>query len=194
MRGKSQPDQLQLYNSYRTIPNWSPPMVTIISISNLQADWNPFSQGTKTPQLPPAPHILPTEAMPNNFRSSAEIRPLCHLLQLRPRYFPTELPMMYMASSRGGFGDPGSTEVPDQIILCRHTESMTASRIKQHEWISFSLGRRPDHFSSLRVCSRLVLDYRSRDNCSTCFDSDFSPVGHWIQLLRHGVLRWVSEN
>lgn len=85
--------------------------------------------------------------MPNNFRSSAEIRPLCHLLQLRPRYFPTELPMMYIASSRGGFGDPGSTELPDQIILCTRKAWPHPESNRMSGFFFFLLGRRPDRFS-----------------------------------------------
>lgn len=169
------------------------PIITIISISNLQAYWNPFSQGTKTPQIPPAPHILShAEQFPLFCRNSASVLP-SPTPALRPRYFPELL--MYIASSRGGFGDPGSTELPDHKTHGKHNHVQI-----QTGWVVFffyspSPGSEIRSFLfSLRVCSQLVLHCRSRDNCNACLDSDCSPVGHWIQLLRRGVLRWVSEN
>lgn len=101
MRGKVKPNQFRIRNSDTPYTSRPP----IISISNLQAPVNTIPQGTKTLQVPQHSMASSSGAMPNNSRTSADIRPPCHLLQLRPRYSPTELPIMYIASSRGGFGE-----------------------------------------------------------------------------------------
>jgi hypothetical protein len=159
----------------------------VIGISNLLAHLNTNKVLHTSSSVPDLPRARAISFQPKFGLPSPTPAPLLR----------TTEPMMYVTSSRGGFGETSTLgplmSFPDQIM-----DRMTASRTNSR--LDFFIFNPPDPGFLDLICLSFRWEFShfskttgQLTNCNACFDRVCLPIGHCIELLRDDVPHWGSK-